>query len=58
MDRYWQGLQITIGLIFDRFQGQTNVAAFDVALNIFSKAWLIIFPIDELFSFIDAKVSY
>ena len=34
------------------------VAALDIAFNIFSKAWLIILPINELLDFIDIKVPY
>ena len=58
MGWYWQGLPVTIGLMFAYFQSQTNVAAFDISFNIFSDVWPIIFPINELSSFIDAKVSY
>ena len=57
MGRYWQGLQVTIGLMSDRFRGQTNVAAFDVGLNILFEARPIIFPADELFGFIDTKMA-
>ena len=56
MGWYGQGLQVTIGLMFDRFQGQTNVAALDIGLNIFFEARLIVFPTDELSGFIDTKV--
>ena len=55
--RYWQGLQVTIGLVSDWFQSQTDVAAFDIGLNILSKARLIVFPTNELPGFIDTKVS-
>ena len=57
MGRYEQGLQVTIGFMSDRFQGQTNVAAFDVGLNILSEAWPIIFPADELPGFINTKMA-
>ena len=42
----------------DRFQSQTNVATFDIGLNIFSKTWQIIFPDNKLFSFINTKMIY
>ena len=42
--------------MFNCFQGQTNMAAFDVDFNIFSKAWLIIFPNNKLYDFIDTKI--
>ena len=58
VDRYWQGLQITIRLMFDRFWGQTNVAAFNVDLKILFEARLVIFPADKLSGFIDTKVPY
>ena len=56
MGRYSQGLQVTIGLISDRFRGQTNVAAFDVGFNILPEARPIIFPTNELSGFIYTKV--
>ena len=44
--------------MFDYFQGQTNIATFDVGLNIFSKARSIVFPANELSGFIDTKMAY
>ena len=41
----------------DHFRGQTNVAAFDVGLNILFEAWLVVFPADKLFGFIDTKMA-
>ena len=43
--------------MFDRFYGQTNVAAFDVGFNILSEARPVIFPADELSGFIDTKIA-
>ena len=57
MGRYRQGLQVTIGLMSDRFQGQTNVAALDVGLNILSEARPIIFPTDELPGFVNTEMA-
>ena len=56
MGRYWQGLQITIGFVSNCFQSQTDVAAFEIGFNIFSKARPIVFPTDELSGFVDTKV--
>ena len=56
MGRYWQGLQVIIGLMSDRFQGQTNVVALDIGLDVFSETRPIIFPTNELSGFIDTKV--
>ena len=39
------------------FQSSTNVIVFNISLNIFSKAWLIIFTVDELSGFINIKVA-
>ena len=58
MGRYGEGLQVTIELMFNCFQGQTNVAALNVDLNIVSKARPIVFPTDELSNFIDAKMPW
>ena len=43
--------------MFDYFQGQTNVVAFDVDLNIFFKAQLIIFLDNKLSDFINTKIA-
>ena len=40
----------------DCFQSQIDIAAFDIGLNIFFEARLIVFPTDELSGFIDTKV--
>ena len=58
MGQYWQSLQITVKLMSNRFQGQTNVGAFDVGLNILSKARPIIFLVNKLPDFIDTKIAY
>ena len=41
----------------DRFQGQTNVAAFYVGLNILFEAQPIIFPADKPPGFINTKIT-
>ena len=57
MSWYRQGLQIAIGLVFDCFWTQAYITAFDIGLNIFSEARPIVFPTDEVFGFIDTKMS-
>ena len=57
MSQYEQSLQVTIGLMSDCFQGQTNVAALDIGLNILFEARPIIFPADELLSFVDTEMA-
>lgn len=37
-------------------EGQTDVAALDIAFNIFLEAWLIVFPGDKFSYFIDTKM--
>ena len=44
--------------MFDRFQSQTNVTAFEIGVNIFFKAWLIVFLANKLIYFIDTKITY
>ena len=44
--------------MFDRFQSQANVAAFDIGLNVFSEAWLIVLPAEKLSDFINIKMPY
>ena len=43
--------------MFDCFQSQTNVAAFDIGLKILSEARPMVYPVDEFSGFIDTKVS-
>ena len=57
MNWYKQGLQVSIGLVSDCFSAPAYVTAFDIGLNVFSEAWLIVFPADEVFNFVDAKMS-
>ena len=52
-----QQLKITIELVRYRFQTQTNVIAFDIALNILPKARPIVFPADEFSYFIDTEMA-
>ena len=42
----------------DYFQSQTNVITFDIDFKILFEAWQIIFPVDELFGFIDTRMIY
>ena len=57
MSRYSQGLQVFIELVSDCFWAQVYVTTFDIGLNAFLEAWLIVFPAEEIFGFIDAKMS-
>ena len=57
MSRYRQGLQVSIGLVSDCLWAQAYVTAFDIGLNVFSEARPIVFPADEVFGFIDTKMS-
>ena len=41
----------------DCFWAQTYIIAFDISLNIFLETWLIVFPANKVFSFIDTKMS-
>ena len=56
MRGYQQWLQVSVGLVLDCFQCQTDIAAFDIGLNIFLKAWPIVFLANKLFYFIDIKM--
>ena len=58
MSWYRQGLQIAIKLVSNCLWTQTYVTTFDIILNIFSEAWLIVFLANEVLGFIDAKMSY
>ena len=57
MSWYRQGLQISIELLSDFFWVQAYVTAFDIDLNVFSEARPIVFLADEVFDFIDTKMS-
>ena len=57
MGWYKEGLQVTIELMRDRFWGQINIAAFDIGLNIFFKAWPVLFLADELYGFINFEMT-
>ena len=58
MSWYRQGLQVTIGLMSDCFQSQTNVTSSDIGLDIFFQAWPIVFLADQLFCFVNLKMLY
>ena len=58
MSQYRQGLQVSIGLVFDCFWAQAYVTAFDIGLNVFLEAQPILFLADEVLDFIDTKISY
>lgn len=58
MGRYWQGLQIIVRVISYYFQNQANITSFEIGLNIFFEARLIVFLTDELTGFIDIQVPY
>ena len=57
VSRYRQGLQITIGLMSDRLQSQTNVTSSDIALDISSQARPIVFPTAQLSCLVNTKMS-
>ena len=42
----------------NRFKQQKNFVTFDIGLNIFFKAWLIVFLANKFFDFIDIKIFY
>ena len=44
--------------MFDCFEAQTYVTAFDIAFKDFSEAQPIVFPTDEVCVFINTKISY
>ena len=58
MSWYRQGLQVTIGLMFDRLRSQTNVISSDIALNVSFQARPIKFPADQLSCLVNAKMFY
>ena len=58
ISRYRQGLQVNIGLISDRSGSQTNVIFLDIALNVSSQTWPIVFPADQLSCLVNTKMSY
>ena len=57
MNWYQQRLKITVRLMVYCFQTQTNIAAFDIAFNIFSEAWPIVFPVNDFPRFVDTKIA-
>ena len=57
MSWYRQGLQVAIGLVSNCLWTYTYATAFDIGLNIFSEAQLIVFPADEVLGFIDTEMS-
>lgn len=56
MSWYKQQLEVTIKLISLYFSSQIDVIVFDISLNIFLKAWLIVFLTNELPSLINTKM--
>ena len=57
MSWYRQRLQVAIKFMSNYLWTQAYVTAFDISLNIFSKAWPIVFLANEVFDFIDTKMS-
>ena len=57
MSWYQQQLKITVRLVSHYFQPQIDVAASDIALNIFSEAWPIVFPANQLPCFVNTKMT-
>ena len=58
MSWYRQGLQVTIGLMSDHLQSQTNITSLDIALDVSFQAWLIVFPANQLSCLISTKMPY
>ena len=56
MSRYKQGLQVTIKLISDRFQSQTNDTSIAIAPDVSSQAQLIVFLTNQLSCFVNNKM--
>ena len=56
MSWYRQGLQITIGLMSDRFQSQINVTSLDIDLDVLSQTRPIVFPADQLSCLVNTKI--
>lgn len=44
--------------MYDHFQSQIDIIAFDIGLNIFLQAWLIVFLANQFFSLINSKLIY
>lgn len=44
--------------MFERFQSQIHVVALNIDIDIFFEAWSILFPADQLFAFINSKMTY
>ena len=57
MRQYRQGLQVSIELISDCIWALAYITVFYISLNVFSEARPRVFPADEVFSFIDTKMS-
>lgn len=55
MDEYLQGLKITIKLMTNYFEGEINITALYVYLNVIVKNSLIIFLGSNFVSFLDIK---
>ena len=58
MSWYRQGLPVSIGLMSDCLQSLTNVTSSDITLDVFSQARPIVFPADQLFYLVNAKMPY
>ena len=56
MSWYKQGLQVTIGLMSDCFQSQTNVISSNIVLSISSQVRPIVYPADQLSCLVNAEM--
>lgn len=57
MSQNWQQLKITVRLVSNHSQGQTDVTAFDINFNIVSKSWPIIFSGNKLSSLLNSIIT-
>ena len=56
MSRYKHGLQVSIGLVADSFEGWTNVTSFDIVVDVVLQTRSIIFPADQLSYLVNTKI--
>ena len=56
MSQYRQKLQVSIGFVSNRLWAQVYITAFDIGFNIFSETWLLVFPANKVFGFINTDM--
>ena len=57
MGWYRQRLKVIIEFMLDRLWSQTNITSFYIRFNVFFQAQPIVFPANQLFGFIDSKIT-